>query len=269
VLFFLIFDIGGNLMRKSSLIIALLLTAGSPALSASALEIKAFFPVTFQHTAAEVIPQFEQSSGNKVAITYGTAGAVAAKVSEGAVADVVISTSVQIENLSKQGKVVAGSKAEIAKVGFGVLVRKGAPKPDISSVAAFKSSILAAKAISYTDPALGAPGGIYVSKLMDQLGIGAEMKAKTKLSGAGAAAVNTTVVNGEADVGFFMINEIVVDPRVDYVGPLPAPIQSYTQFAGGLVSASDHKSAGQALLKMMTSDRATEVMKKLGFEVNH
>jgi molybdate transport system substrate-binding protein len=200
-----------------------------------------------------------------VSIEFGTAGGVATKVRNGEAADVLISTGAQIDSLQKEGKIVAGSKIGIVKVGVGVLVAKGASKPDISSVDRFKAALLGSKGIAYTDPALGGPAGIYVAKLLDQLGIGAEMKAKTKLAGPGAA-VSTAVVNGEAEIGFIMVNEIVVDPRVDLVGPLPASIQDYTSFAAGVVSGGGQHDAGRALIGFLSSPPSLAVMKKLGFE---
>jgi molybdate transport system substrate-binding protein len=239
--------------------------ATSTVQAAAAEEITALFPFSMEHTALSVVPPFEKSSGNKVTIQYGTAGAVATKVRNGEVADVLISTAAQVEGLSKENKLVAGSSSGLAKVGVGMLVRKGATKPDISSVDKFKAVLLASKGISYTDPALGGPAGIYVAKMLDQLGIGPEMRQKTKLSGPGAA-VSTTVLNGEAEFGFIMINEILADTRVDYVGPLPQSIQDYTKFAIGLVASGKEQAAGSALVKLMTSPDTLAVMRRLGFE---
>lgn len=253
-------------MNKSARIVAIfVVSAMSSAAAVQAAEIKGFFAGSLQHTVEKVIPPYEHSSGNKVTIAYGTAGGAAAKVKNGEPADLVAATAAQIDALQKDGKVAAGTVAPLAKVGVGLLVRKGAAKPDVSTVDKFKAAMLAARAISYTNPSLGGPAGIYVGKLLDQLGIGEEMKAKTRLSGAGAA-VSTTVVNGEADIGFIMINEIVVDPRVDYVGPLPAPIQFYTTFAVGAVAASTQQEADRAVIAVLASPATLAVMKTLGFE---
>jgi molybdate transport system substrate-binding protein len=146
-----------------------------------------------------------------------------------------------------------------------MLVRRGVTKPDISSADKLKAVLLASKGISYTDPALGGPAGIYVAKMLDELGIGPEMNVKTKLSGPGAA-VSTTVINGEAEYGFIMLNEILADTRVDYVGPLPTPIQDYTRFATGRVAAGKEPIAGGELIKVMTSPDTLAVMRRLGFE---
>src|SRR6266567_2724514 len=150
-----------NMNRRSilsvSTIIALglalfCITAGS---TARAAEIKLLAAVALQPGFIALIPDFEKSSGHKVTIAYGTAGAVADRVQKGEAADVVISAGPLIDQLQAQGKAVAGSRVDIAKVGVGVFVRKGAAKPDISSADAFKRSMLAAKTIGYTNPASG------------------------------------------------------------------------------------------------------------------
>jgi molybdate transport system substrate-binding protein len=256
----------GDQMDK---IIAALVTLGLSSFAltsaASADEITALFPGSLKHANAQLIPQFERSSGNKVNAIYSTAGAVADKVRNGEAADIAVSGAGAMDQLTKQGKLLSDSTAALVKVGAGALVRKGATKPDISTLERLKAALLAAKAISYTDPALGGPVGIYIGKLMDKLGIGSEMKRKTKLSGPGDA-VSTTVVNGEADIGFIMINEILADPRVDFIGPLPPSVQYYTTFSGGVVAASKHQDAARRFVAFLSSSASRAVLEKLGFE---
>ena len=162
------------------------ITAGS---TARAAEIKLLCAVALQPAMVALIPDFEKSSGHKVTIAYGTAGAVADRVQKGEAADIVISSVPQIDQLQAQGKVVAGSRVNIAKVGVGVFVRKGTAKPDISSADAFKRSMLAAKSIAYPDPAGGGASGIYVASLLDRLGIAVEMKPT---SPSGCPLINQT-----------------------------------------------------------------------------
>ncbi len=246
-------------------IVTLALASFALTSAAAAAEIKALFPGSLKYANAQLIPQFERSSGNKVSASYSTAGAVANNVRSGEAADVAVSAAGAMDQLMKDGKLVSSSTDAIIKVGAGALVRKGAPKPDISTVERLKAALLAAKAISYTDPALGGPVGIYIGKLMDQLGIGAEMKLKTKLSGPGDA-VSTTVVNGQADIGFIMINEILADPRVDFAGPLPQQIQYYTTFTGGVVATSKHQDTARAFVTFLSSPASRLALEKLGFE---
>jgi molybdate transport system substrate-binding protein len=143
--------------------------------------MKLLCAVALQPAMVAPIPDLEKSSGHKITIAYGTAGAVADRVQKGEAADIVISAPPLIDQLQAQGKVVAGSRVIIAKVGVGVFMRKGAAKPDISSAEAFKRSMLAARSIAYPDPAGGGASGIYVASLLERLGIAVEMKPKTKL----------------------------------------------------------------------------------------
>src|SRR5262249_14326461 len=174
---------------------------GVPAGStAGAAEIKLLCAVALHPAIDALIPDFEKSSGHKVTVAYGTAGAVADRVQKGEPADIVINSVPMIDRLQAQGKVVAASRVVIAKVGVGVFVRKGAVKPDISSADAFKRSMLAAKSIAYPDPAGGGASGIYVASLLERLGIAAEMTPKTKLSTLGA--LYASVASGDVEIGF-------------------------------------------------------------------
>jgi molybdate transport system substrate-binding protein len=173
------------------------ITAGT---IARAAEIRLFCAVALHPAIDALIPGFEKSSGQKVAVTYETAGAVADRVQKGEAADIVINSVPMIDRLQAQGKVVAGSRVIIAKVGVGAFVRKGALKPDISSADAFKRSMLAARSIAYPDPARGGASGIYVASLLERLGVAAEMKPKAKLSTLGT--LYASVANGEVEIGF-------------------------------------------------------------------
>jgi molybdate transport system substrate-binding protein len=211
-----------------------------------------------------LIPDFEKSSGHKVTMTYGTAGAVAGRVQKGEAADIVISAAPLIDQLQAQGKVAAGSRVIIAKVGVGVFVRKGGTKPDLASVDGFKRSLLAANSIAYVDPAGGGASGIYMASLLERLGIAVEMKPKTKLFPPGKG-LYAGVAAGEADIGFNQVSEILTQP-VEFVGPLPSAIQNYTEFAPGIVTGSSQTDAARALVTFLTSPAAQTVLKAKGFE---
>src|SRR6201987_4162660 len=220
------------------------ITAGS---TARAAEIKLLCAVALQPAMVALIPDFEKSSGHKVTVAYGTAGAVADRVQKGEAADIVISAAPLIDQLQAQGKVVAVSHVVIAKVGVGVFVRKGAAKPDISSADAFKRSMLAARSITYPDPAGGGASGIYVASLFERLGIAREMKPKTKLSPS-AKVLYASVATGDVEIGFNQISEVLAQPTVEFAGPLPSAIQNYTQFSPGIVSSGSQAEAARALV---------------------
>src|SRR5262249_40446219 len=144
----------------------------------------------------------------------------------------------------------------LARSGAGVAIKKGAPKPDISTVDAFKKTLLDAKSVAYVEQ--GATG-LYLKGLFEKLGIADQVKAKTKFVKSAAEAV----ANGEAEIGFTQVSEILPYPGAEVAGPLPAEIQTYTSFAIGL--AKDAK-AGEALAKFMTAPEAAAVLKAKGLE---
>ena len=169
------------------------------------------------------------------------------------------------DRLQAQGKVAAGDRVIIAKVGVGAFVRKGATKPDISSTDAFKRSMVAARSIIYPDPTGGGASGIYMAILLERLGIGEEMKPKTQLSPS-ANVLYASVASGEVEIGFNQISEILAQPTVELAGPLPSAIQNYTQFAPGIVTGSSQADAARALVTFLSSPAAQTVLKAKGFE---
>ena len=237
------------------------MTAGS---TARAAEIKLLSASALHPVIDAVIPDFEKSSGHKITVTYGTAGAVADRVQKGEAADIVISSVPMIDRLQAQGKVVAGDRVIIGKVGVGAFVRKGAAKPDISSVDAFKRSMLAAKSITYPNPAGGGASGIYVASLLEQLGIAAEMKPKT--TPATLETLYASVASGDIEIGFNQVSEILAQPTVELAGPLPPAIQNYTQFAPGIITNNSQTEAARALVTFLSSPAAQTVLKAKGFE---
>jgi molybdate transport system substrate-binding protein len=148
-----------------------------------------------------ILLEFERSSGHKVTSEYRTAGAVADRFQKGEAVDVTIVTRSQIDVLQKQGRIIENSRADIAKVGIGVFVRRGASKPDITSVDSFKRSLMVTKSIAYIDPTSGGASGIYMTGLMERLGIAAEVKPKTKLAAPGGFLYEL-VAKGDAEMAF-------------------------------------------------------------------
>ena len=233
------------------------ITAGS---TARAAEIKLLCAVALHPAIDALIPDFEKSSGHKVTVAYGNAGAIADRFQKGEAADLVINAAPLMDQLRAQGKVVAGDRIIIAKVGVSAFVRKGAAKPDISSADAFKRSMLAARSIAYPDPAGGGASGIYMASLLERLGIAGEMKPKTKLSPS-AKVLYASVASGDVEIGFNQISEVLAQPTVEFAGPLPSAIQNYTQFAPGIVTGSNQTDAARALVTFLSSPAAQTVLK--------
>jgi len=251
---------GGVAASVSCLLVPL--AAGS---FASAAEVKLLQSTAIRRAVDELIPRFEASSGHRVLAEFGTAGAIMTRVQRGEAVDVAIVTGPQSEELQKQSRFMSGSTVELAKVGIGVFVRKGAVKPDISSVEAFKRSLLAAKSIAYPDPATGAAVGIYFVSLLERLGVAAELKPKSR-SITAVAAMYDAVAKGDVEIGLGQRSEILAEPRVELVDLLPAEIQSFTLFAAGIVAGSEQQDAGKALIRFISSPAAQLMMKAKGFE---
>jgi molybdate transport system substrate-binding protein len=242
---------------------AVLMAAGAPR-DAGAAEIKVLTAGAFKQVVLALVPDFEKQTGHKVTVENETVGALTKRIEGGEGFDLAVLTPGAVDNLTGQGKFAAGSRTNLARVGVGVVVKDGTPKPDISSVDAFKKSLLAAKSVAYIDPAAGGSSGIYVSGLLDKLGIGAEVKAKAKLIHGGAVAEH--IAKGEAELGIHQISEILPVKGIVLVGPLPAEIQNYTVYAAGLGANAKEADAAKALLKALSGPAAAEVLKAKGME---
>ena len=145
-----------------------------------------------------------------------------------------------------------------------MVVREGAPKPDVSTVEAFKQALLTAKSVAYIDPASGGSSGIYIDKLLERLGIADQVRPKAKLKQGGHVA--DLIVSGEAELGLHQISEIVPVKGAALVGPLPKEIQNTTTYAAGLGAASQNKHAAQALIKIFSGPAAAAILKSKGME---
>ena len=242
---------------------AVLMAAGAPR-DAGAAEIKVLTAGAFKQVVLALVPDFEKQTGHKVTVENETVGALTKRIEGGEGFDLAVLTPGAVDNRTGKGKFAAGSRTNLARVGVGVVVKDGTPKPDISSVDAFKKSLLAAKSVAYIDPAAGGSSGIYVSGLLDKLGIGAEVKAKAKLIHGGAVAEH--IAKGEAELGIHQISEILPVKGIVLVGPLPAEIQNYTVYAAGLGANAKEADAAKALLKALSGPAAAEVLKAKGME---
>jgi molybdate transport system substrate-binding protein len=245
---------------------ALVVLLGSAGAVATAADFKVLAGSAVTPVMPELVAAFEQASGHAVRSDFdGAIGAMTDRVLKGEAADVAIVSADQIELLEHQGRVVPGSRVDVARVGVGLFVRQGAAKPDIGSVEAFRAAMLAAKSIGYNDPAAGAPVGIYLLELFDRMGIAAEMKAKTVVFTRRTERFEA-VARGDVEIGFNQISEILAAPGIDFAGPLPAPIQRYTLFASGIVVNGKEPEAGRAFVRSIVSPQARAVWKAKGFE---
>jgi len=231
--------------------------------SAEAAKINVISGGAFKTVLTALLAQYQKESGNTVAVTYQTVGQHMKLIASGEEKfDVAVLTPEAIDSLIKEGKVAAGSRADLAKTGVGVVVKAGTPLPDISTVDAFKKTLLAAKSVAYIDPAAGGSSGIYVAKLLERLDIAKEVNAKAVLVHGGEVA--THVVDGEAEIGIHQISEILPVKDAVLVGPLPAAIQNFTVYSAG-VAMGDGATAA-SLVKFLSGPHALAIIKSKGME---
>lgn len=228
------------------------------ATGAQAAEIRLLASNAMKTVLADLAPKFEQASQHKLLITFGTAAGLKGEIEKGAAVDVALITTGGIDDLIKQGKLATGSRLELARSGAGVAIRKGAPKPAIGTADAFKKTLLDAKSITYVEQ--GATG-IYLKTLFEKMGIAEQMKAKTKFSKSAAEAV----ANGEAELGFTQIAEILPYAGAEVLGPLPAEYQLHTSFSLGS-GPNAQNDATKALVAFLSTPAAAAVIKAKGLE---
>jgi molybdate transport system substrate-binding protein len=238
----------------------LLLSFGASA--ASADDVKLVTPGALLSSLKMLMPQFQQETGHKVAITLSPALAVPKRLERDAF-DVAILGQGAARELEQQGKLV--DVTIVARSGVGAFVRRGDPKPDIGDVDAFVRALRHAKVITYSDPALGGSASNYVASLLAKFDSTGEIKARTKLAVEYRSIANIVAAGG-VDIALNQITEILADPRLELIGPLPAPIQRYTNYAAGVVASSAQRSAGAQLIAFLGTPAAVKVMRSNGFE---
>jgi molybdate transport system substrate-binding protein len=232
---------------------------------ASAQAINVYSTIAMCGALEELVPQFQKESGLTLALTWGTAAMLTKRIEAGEPADVAILTRGNIDALSKEGKIAAGTEAILAQSGIAVAIKRGARKPDITTPEALKQTLLDAKSIAYSDPASGGASGVHFATVLDRLGIAEDMKAKTKFPPPGGNAA-TLVATGEAELAVQQKAEIMNAAGVDVVGPLPGNLNKITEFAVGLSAIGKNPEAEKAFVKFLQSPEAAKVFKASGFD---
>jgi molybdate transport system substrate-binding protein len=237
--------------------------AASLLLSAAgnAAEIKVLSTQATEEAYRELAPQFEQASGHKVTTIFTGTLDVQKRIAAGESYDVIIMAGPAIDDYIKSGRIVPGSRVDLAKSGVGVAVRAGAPKPDIGSTEALKKTLLAAASIGYST----GPSGVYLTGLFARLGVAEEVAPKLRQTPTGVF-VGTLVAKGDAEIGFQQVSELSHFPGVDFVGPLPAEVQQITAFASGIQVGGKEAEAARALIRFLTAPAAAAAYKKRGLE---
>jgi molybdate transport system substrate-binding protein len=212
--------------------------------AAVAAEIKVIASNAVREPYRELVPVFEKSTGHRVKIDWGGTVNIVRRVGGGEIADIVIIPAARIDQFVKQGLLM--NRIDLARSGVGVAVRAGAPRPDISSAAALRNTLLAAKSIVLSS----GPSSLYLPTLFQKMGIADELKPKIIQIGP----------------GFTQMSELMSVKGIDYLGPLPAEVQFITVFSAGLHAAAPAPDAARALLRFLTAPEATPVLRSHGME---
>ena len=234
--------------------------------AALADEVKVMISGGFASAYRELGPQFEEATGRKLSTVWGpavgtAANAIPVRLARGEWADVLIVVGYALDEQINAGRVLPDSKVDFARSAIGMVVREGTPKPDISSADALRRALLAAKSIVYPD----SPSGVYVgSELFWRLGIAGPMESKSRM--IPVAKVADAVANGEAEIGIQSVVELLPVKGVTVVGSLPAEVQRYTVFSGGIATNAKNPAGAEALIHFLSSPDAAPAISRTGLE---
>jgi molybdate transport system substrate-binding protein len=218
------------------------------------------------HVAVGALGQaFAAANGHEIAFDFGTVGALQAKLDAGETADVLVLAVPGIDKLEKAGALVPGSRRNVAKTFIAVCIREGMPKPDLSTVEAFKRLLENARAVAAADPAVGGSAAVYIPIVFERLGLAAAMKPKTLLEKNGVE-VARRVVEGKAEFGLTLSGEVASVPGAAIAGPLPSPFGQDTTYCAAVMAASVAKEACAAFIAALTRTDTRETWTKAGFD---
>ena len=235
----------------------------SIASAAEAVELKLLSPHAMKTALNDLVPSFEQASGHRVTIFYAPASKLLREIQEGKVADVAILSPEEIEQLEEDDKVVEDSLTPVAKVEIGLIIQRGATKPDLSTVHRLKQTLMTAKSIASGNPRTSVSGE-YFAELIERLRIADAIKPKIKFLPSSRAAVEA-VAKGEADVGIGMVSMADTD-GTELAGVFPAQAKKSKSYAVGILTTSDHMQPARDLALFVTSPSSSATFKTNGFE---
>jgi molybdate transport system substrate-binding protein len=227
---------------------------------AQAAEVKVFVTGAARPMYDLLAPQFERTTGHKLVTESGLPPALVAKVEAGEPFDVIV-LSYDVEALIKRGLLEPSSRTVLGQIGIGVAIHTGTPKPDFSTVEKFKAMLLNAK--SYATSGEGSSGR-YVASLVERLGIADQVKPKLKSGGPGSSAKMLSA--GEVDLVVSGLPPLLGTPNIEWLGLLPAEINSFLVFSAGLNTKAKEPEAGRALLRLLATPEAMAIYKDKGLD---
>ncbi len=228
-------------------------------------ELTVYSSIGVRSAAEQLFRIFEKENSCPLAVTWGTAPMLVARIEAGETADVLILSRAGIDALRKKGKVATGSDVTLAGSGVAIAVKAGAPKPDISTPEALKATLLRAQSIAYSEPSAGGASGVYFAKLLERMGIAEQMKPKTKYPPAGGFS-GELLLTGEAELAVQQKPELLHVAGIEIVGFLPGDLNLVTEFAAGIMAGSKNAETGKALIESLRSGEAAAVFRAKGLD---
>jgi molybdate transport system substrate-binding protein len=253
-------------MRKSAIVIFAIIIAllAAPA-AAPAADINAFVSTAIKAATDELLPPFERANHHTIRAAYAPSGALVPRFERGEPVDVFLTDATAIDDLVRRGKIVA--RIDLARTGIGIAVRRGAPRPDVSTPDALRRALLAAKAVGHAAPAGGSITAAHVQGVFARLGIAAEVAPKVRLAAGGPnGRVSVLVSSGEAEIGLQQVSELLSNPEVEVIGMLPAELQLTTLYSAGVTTSAREPEAARALIKALTAPSAVAIYKAKGLD---
>jgi molybdate transport system substrate-binding protein len=229
-------------------------------------ELTVYSSIGMRSAAEQLFRKFEKENSCPLAVTWGTAPMLVARIEAGETADVLILSHAGIDALRKQGKIAAGSDVTLAGSGVAIAVKAGAPKPDISTPEALKATLLKARSIAYSEPSAGGASGVYFAKLLERMGIAEQMKPKTKFPPAGGFS-GELLLTGEAELAVQQKPELLHVAGIEIVGFLPGDLNVVTEFAAATMAGSKNAEMGRALIQSLRSGEAAAVFRAKGLDL--
>jgi molybdate transport system substrate-binding protein len=228
----------------------------------NAAEVTILSSLNVQPEMDAIIPAFERASAYKVSISYATTPEFFKRFDGRMRADMAILFTETMDRFVQSTNIAVGSRFDILQSGIGAVVRTGAPKPDISSVAALKNTLLGAKSIAFSQ----GPTGVYIGTVVQRLGIADQLKPKTILTDSGIGAVGKAVANGDAEIGIHGTYELLSVTGIDFVGPIPSELQKMMVYSAIIPASAKEPETAKSLLRFLSSEIAIPLIKQKGME---
>lgn len=229
--------------------------------------IKVLSTTAMQKVLEPLVPEFVGRTGCRVNLHFAPSGRMASRVAEGEPTDVAIVTAGGIDALIEQGRIVRGSRTDIARSVIGLAVQRGAPVPDVSTVDGFKAALLGARAVAMSHPTGGAQSGAHLAKVFDSLGIADAMRSKSIYGPGGPAGlVGNYLLRNEAEIGLQQLPELMAVPGIEIVGPIPEEVQLVTVFSAGISTTAANPGAARQWIESLRASATVPIIRAAGMQ---